>query len=68
MVTIIRSSEGDLLDTLCYAHYGHLNGTVEAVLRANPGLSTLPQPYPAGVTLRFPELAAARSETIHLWS
>ena len=34
MATICRTSDGDLLDTLCYQQYGHLNGTVEAVLAA----------------------------------
>jgi phage tail protein X len=33
MAMICRTSDGDLLDTLCYQHYGHLKGTVEAVRR-----------------------------------
>ncbi|VVP54982.1 hypothetical protein PS880_05621 [Pseudomonas fluorescens] len=32
MATTYRTSDGDLLDTLCQHYYGHLNGTVEAVL------------------------------------
>lgn len=36
MATICRTSSGDLLDVICQHHYGHLNGTVEAVLEANP--------------------------------
>lgn len=36
MATTIKTSDGDVLDRLCHQHYGHLMGTVEAVLEANP--------------------------------
>lgn len=39
MATTCRTSDGDLLDVICQHHYGHLNGTVEAVLDANPDLA-----------------------------
>lgn len=35
MATTCRTSDGDLLDTICHNYYGHLGGTVEAVLDAN---------------------------------
>ena len=41
MATTIKTSDGDVLDRLCHQHYGHLMGTVEAVLEANPGLAAL---------------------------
>ena len=50
MATTCRTSDGDLLDTLCYQYYGHLNGCVEAVLDANQGLADEPQPFRAGGT------------------
>jgi phage tail protein X len=56
-----------LLDTLCYQHYGHLNGTVELVLQENPGLADEPQPYRTGVVIVLPDLAAPSIETIELW-
>lgn len=68
MATIMRTTDGDILDTLCHRHYGHLNGTVEAVLEANPGLAEIPQPYSSGVLILLPDLPAARAETIRLWS
>ncbi|MBC3436052.1 MULTISPECIES: tail protein X [Pseudomonas] len=67
MAMTCRTSDGDLLDTLCYQHYGHLNGTVELVLQENPGLADEPQPYRAGVIIVLPELAAPSIETIELW-
>ncbi|MED5608478.1 tail protein X [Pseudomonas sp. JH-2] len=68
MAKIYRTSDGDLLDTLCYQVYGHLNGTVESVLEANPGLADRPQPLPAGVQILMPDLPAASSEEVQLWA
>lgn len=67
MATTCRTSDGDLLDTLCYQHYGHLNGCVEAVLDANQGLADEPQPFRAGVLIRLPELATRAEARVQLW-
>ncbi|UVL43109.1 tail protein X [Pseudomonas sp. B21-040] len=67
MATTCRTSEGDLLDTICHNFYGHLNGSVEAVLDANQGLADEPQPYRAGVLIVLPELIAPSQEQITLW-
>lgn len=67
MATICRTSDGDLLDTLCQNYYGHLNGSVEAVLDANQGLADEPQPFRDGVLIRLPELQAVTEEVIQLW-
>lgn len=63
----VRSADGDLLDRLCYQRYGHLNGCVEAVLAANPGLADEAQPLRAGVIIRLPELAAPADQNLRLW-
>jgi phage tail protein X len=55
------------LDTLCHNYYGHLNGSVEAVLDANQGLAEEAQPFRAGVVITLPELAAAVEEHVTLW-
>ena len=34
-----RTKEGDMLDWICWKHYGQESGTVELVLTANPGLA-----------------------------
>lgn len=67
MAMTCRTSEGDLLDTLCYGFYGHLNGTVENVLAANPGLADEPQPFRAGVLIHLPDLPAPVEEGVMLW-
>lgn len=66
---IYRTREGDLLDWICWRHYGHLQGTVEAALNANPGLAELGPVLPGGVNIVLPELPATPTRaTIRLWS
>lgn len=68
MATICRTADGDCLDSLCQQHYGHLPGTVEAVLDANPGLADQAQPLRAGLLIVLPELPAAPSSPqVRLW-
>lgn len=67
MAKTIRTSDGDLLDVLCLQAYGHLGGTVEQVLAANPGLASLSQPYPSGVWIHLPDLPAASQAVVTLW-
>jgi phage tail protein X len=67
MATTIKTSDGDVLDRLCQQNYGHLMGTVEAVLEANPGLAERSQPFVSGVVILMPDLAPARTDVINLW-
>ena len=67
MATTCRTSDGDLLDTICHDFYGHLAGSVEAVLDANQGLADEPQPYRTGVLITLPDLAAPVQEQVTLW-
>ncbi|NVH61918.1 tail protein X [Pseudomonas simiae] len=67
MAMICRTSDGDLLDTLCYQHYGHLNGTVEAVLAANRLLADESQPLRVGLLITFPDLPEPLGEQVQLW-
>ncbi|QDQ24914.1 phage tail protein [Chitinimonas arctica] len=68
MARTIRTAEGDILDTLCQLIYGYLEGTVETVLAANPGLAAQVQPYPSGLLITFPDLPARRQDAIQLWA
>jgi phage tail protein X len=56
-----------MLDVICHNVYGHLNGSVEAVLDANQGLADKPQPYRAGVVIVLPDLPSPTEEGISLW-
>lgn len=67
MATTCRTSDGDMLDVICYNVYGHLNGSVEAVLDANQGLADEPQPFRSGVIIVLPDLPSPTSEGVSLW-
>lgn len=67
MATTCRTSDGDLLDTICHNYYGHLNGSVEVVLDANQGLAEEEQPFRAGVVIMLPDLQSPTEEGITLW-
>jgi phage tail protein X len=67
MAMTCRTSDGDVLDTICQHYYGHLVGTVEAVLDANQGLADEIQPYRAGLLIVLPEVAAVVEESLSLW-
>lgn len=67
MAMTCRTSDGDILDTICHHHYGHLNGVVEAVLDANQGLADEPQPFRAGVTFVLPDIVSMVEEAVSLW-
>lgn len=63
-----RTKDGDMLDAICFTHYGHTNGTTEAVLEANPGLSEYGPLLPAGILITLPTLETpAKQDTISLW-
>ena len=69
MAKTCRTLEGDKLYTLCRNAYGHLNGSVEAVLEANPGLAAEPEPYRSGLLIVLPDLRQFSDEqAVQLWS
>ena len=61
--------DGDLLDAICWLHYGRQGGAVEPVLDVNPGLADRGPVYPAGVLITLPELPApAPAAPVRLWN
>lgn len=66
----IRTVDGDILDDLCWRHYGR-ESAVTAVLEANRTLGlplTAQTVLPAGLVLTFPDLPTpAPASTIRLW-
>lgn len=67
---VYTSLEGDIVDHLCWRHYGRENETTEAVLLANPGLAARGIVLPAGVPIVLPFIAAraeTRRDTVNLF-
>lgn len=66
---VYQTRKNDVLDRICFKHYGHTKGTVEAVLEANPGLADKGAVLPSGILITLPMLPEAESKkpSIRLW-
>ncbi len=63
-----RTKEGDVLDRVCWKHYGAQAGAVEAVLEANTNLAEHGEVLPAGLEIVLPDLVLPETERlIRLW-
>jgi len=69
MGTTYRTRDGDMLDNICWRHYGRQSGAVEPVLAANPGLADLGTTYATGVLIDLPNMAVETvSGPVRLWN
>ncbi|EJL7016348.1 tail protein X [Vibrio cholerae] len=67
MATTYRTREGDVLDRICWRHYGRENAVVE-VMKANPGLADYGAVLPSGLQITLPDIAPeSRPEANALW-
>ncbi|WP_174516834.1 MULTISPECIES: tail protein X [unclassified Wolbachia] len=48
--------ENEMLDYICFKHYGYSSGAVEIVLEENPGLVDYGSFLPAGLKIRLPRI------------
>lgn len=69
---IYTTKMGDMVDLICFRHYGYTDGSTEAVLAANPGLSAMDPVLGSGVEIALPDLGAPEDkpseiETVKLW-
>ncbi len=68
MATVYKTRDGDVLDDICYAHYGTEQAVVQ-VLNANSGLSELGGVYSAGVDIILPDIEQQKEESeASLWN
>lgn len=50
------TKENEMLDYICWKHYGDSSGWVEAALKENPGLVDYGSFLPAGLKIKLPEI------------
>lgn len=63
-----RTKDGDMLDWICWRHYGRQAHVVEAVLEANPGLADLGNILPPNYVISLPNIELPKSnEMVRLW-
>ena len=64
-----RTRDGDMLDNICFQHYGKNTQMLEQVLEHNPGLSQHGSIFVAGLIIDLPSAPIINTvrQTIRLW-
>lgn len=69
MNTTILTKQNDVVDALCFQHYGYVVGALEPVLEANPWLAEYTGTLPAGLVIQLPELQPSpQKDIVRIWS
>lgn len=66
---VYTTIEGDMLDMICFKHYGYENGSVEAVYAANRELAEQGTAFANGLQIVLPYIAQQKQERriVTLW-
>lgn len=68
MENIYRTKENDMLDWICWKHYGFQSGAVEIVLKHNQELAESGSFLPAGLLIKLPPIQkTSLKATVKLW-
>jgi len=66
--TAYLTKDGDMVDLICWKHYGYSGGVTEMVMEANRHLAFLPAKLPSGITITLPAATApAAVQPVRLW-
>lgn len=58
------TKENEMLDLICWKHYGYSSGAVEEVLLENPGLAEHGSFLPAGLRIKLPKIQKISKESV----
>lgn len=58
------TKENEMLDYICWKHYGYSSGAVEEVLLENPGLAKYASFLPAGLKIKLPKIQKISKESV----
>jgi phage tail protein X len=69
MTTYYTAKENEMLDYICWRHYGSTEGgIVESVLETNTGLAEYGSFLPAGLKIKLPEIQQPlKKSTLKIW-
>jgi phage tail protein X len=63
-----RTKDGDVIDWICWKHYGFTSGAVEKVLKINPKVAEFDEHLPEGLLISLPEISKEnRAKQVKLW-
>nr|WP_263858712.1 tail protein X [Wolbachia endosymbiont of Oryzaephilus surinamensis] len=58
------TKENEMLDYICWKHYGYSSEAVEEVLLENPGLAEYASFLPAGLRIKLPKIQKISKESV----
>ncbi len=58
------TKQNEMLDYICWKHYGDSSGPVEVVLKENPGLADYGSFLPAGLRIKLPEIQKISQKSV----
>lgn len=58
------TKKNEMLDQICWKHYGYSSGAVEEVLLENPGLAEHGSFLPAGLRIKLPKIQKISKESV----
>ncbi len=64
MIVHYITRENEMLDLICWKHYGYSSGAVEELLLENPGLAEHGSFLPAGLRIKLPVIQKTSQESI----
>jgi phage tail protein X len=68
MSVIYRTKENDMVDSICWDHYGLMDSAVEAVYEANPKLASYGEFLPANIEVLLPNIETNNDrDVVNLW-
>lgn len=68
MTIYYTSKEHEMIDLICWNHYGFTEGVVELVLESNPGLAEYGSFLPVGLKIKLPKIQQPlKKSTLKIW-
>jgi phage tail protein X len=65
---IYRTKDGDVIDWICWKHYGFTSGSLEEVLKINPKVTEYDGHLPEGLLINLPEISKENpTKQVKLW-
>lgn len=63
-----RTKQNDVIDWICWKHYGFTSGSVEQVIQVNPQIAEYDDFLPEGLLIKLPEISKEKSvKQVRLW-
>jgi phage tail protein X len=67
-MVMYRTKDGDVIDWICWKHYGFTNGSVEMVLKINPKIAEYDGYLPDGLLVNLPDINTKQAtKIVKLW-